>query len=148
MSADIASAKTEEAKRILIVDDDPDAAAFLTRLLESRGYRTWTLNDPLEAVAACSTVKPHLVILDFDMPGLLGSELCVQLKSTGGLARIPVVFVSGMTGESFREIASFTGAVAYLDKPVDSAKLLETVGTLTAFPSVDERPGASRERRS
>lgn len=126
---------TGAAKRILIVDDEPDASALVRRLLEDRGYSVRAVKNPLETSDAADAFQPHLIILDFDMPQLVGSELCVQLKSAPATRRVPVVFLSGMIGRSFREIAAFTGAVEYLDKPVDAKKLIETVETLLAFPA-------------
>lgn len=122
--------KSEIAKRILIVDDDKDVTDFLIRSLRERGFQVSTLNDPVQAAARAEEFRPHLIILDFDMPRILGSELAVLLKSGSGTKNVPILFLSGMTDPDHHEIAAYSGAAAYLDKPIDQVRLLETIRKL------------------
>jgi len=128
------SNRSGTAKRILVVDDDKDVTDFLIRALQEQGYEVWAINDPLQAAKRAEEVRPHLIILDFDMPKVLGSELAVLIKSTSGTKNVPILFVSGMTDEDHHAIAAYSGAAAYLDKPINRAKLIDTIRVLLSPP--------------
>lgn len=127
--ADTVKHRTEAGprKRILVVDDDPDLTRYLVRILEDGGYEARYVNDPLKAVDRAAEMLPDLILMDFDMPRLLGPELTARLKSALEPRNVPVVFLSGMTDGDHRAIAAFSGAVAYLDKPLDASKLIRTI---------------------
>ena len=120
-------AEAEPRKRILVVDDEPEVTKYVVRILENAGFDARYVNDPLKAVDQATEIVPDLILMDFDMPGLMGPELSVLLKRALEPRNVPIVFLSGMTGEDHREIAAFGGAVVYLDKPFDAGKLLRTV---------------------
>ena len=116
-------------KRILVVDDDSNVTTYLTKVLSGHGFEAWPVNDPLNVLRRAAEFHPDLVILDFIMPQLLGSEVAVQLKSYKTTQNVPVIFLSGMTDEDHRLIATFSGAAAYLEKPIDPRKLIEAIRT-------------------
>ena len=117
-------------KRILVVDDEPEVALVILQILERAGFEASTISDPLKATAKASELRPDLIILDFDMPKLVGSELAVLLKSSPETRKTPIIFLSGMSDEDHHAIGAFSGAVAYLDKPVEDIKLIRTVREL------------------
>jgi len=124
-------------QRILVVDDEEDVAQVVIQILEKNGYAATGVTDPLDAPQRAAEYKPDLVILDFNMPRLVGPELAVLLKSRPETRNTPVIFLSGMTDEDHKDLGKFAGAAAYLEKPVDALRLLETIRTLL---SGDKKP--------
>jgi len=117
-------------KRILLVDDERDLSAVLIRSLESFGFKASAVQDPLQACKVAYDLHPDLVILDFDMPKLTGPEVAIELRKIPALTKVPIIFLSGMADGDHRMIATASGAVAYLDKPIDEQELIRTVRRL------------------
>lgn len=117
-------------KRILLVDDDPDVTAILSRILIDNGFEVWSVNRPNETLKRAREVRPDLIVLDFDMPPLLGTELALLLKGDPTTAKIPIIFLSGMADEDHRVIGESSGAAAYLSKPVPSETLIQTINSV------------------
>jgi twitching motility two-component system response regulator PilG len=116
--------------RILVVDDNKDLTDLVLVLLKEQGFQASAVNDPLQALKRAEEFRPHVIILDFDMPKLLGPELAALLKSGRGLKDVPILFLSGMTGKTHRDLATISGASAYLEKPINSVKLIHAVFSL------------------
>ena len=113
--------------RILVVDDDETVADLVVRLLQEKGFHAWSVYDPTEAPQRAAEIRPDLVIVDFNMPKLIGPELAILLKSRAETAKAPILFLSGMIDEDHREIGKYSGGAAYLEKPVDPEKLISTI---------------------
>jgi CheY-like chemotaxis protein len=111
------------------VDDAPINIEILHGLLRSE-YQLSAATSGAEALElACSVNKPDLILLDITMPGMDGYEVCRRLKSNKETERIPVIFVTALA-EATDETHGFSlGAVDYITKPVNSAKLLARVKT-------------------
>ena len=115
------------ARRILVVDDEPDMLLYLSALLEDNGYATVTAADGIEAWEILKTTdRPDLIILDLRMPRQTGMQLYRTLMAEATLRDIPVVFISGMTffrlyGEDCEPLPE---PAARLGKPIDPAELL------------------------
>lgn len=125
--------KRNPRRRILVVNDDLDVTEILVRTLEESGFAAWAVNHPLEeASRRAIEIAPDLVIVDFDMPKLLGSELSMLLKRDPGLRDVPILFLSGMADADHRLIAHLSGAAAYLEKPIDPVKLVQKIRELLA----------------
>jgi twitching motility two-component system response regulator PilH len=119
-------------KRILVIDDEEEVAEVVIRILEQNGFSASAVTDPLHAPQRAAEFRPDLIILDFNMPKLVGPELAVLLKSRSETKNTPVIFLSGMTDEDHQELGRFSGASAYLEKPIDPVRLLETIRSLLA----------------
>jgi DNA-binding response OmpR family regulator len=130
--------KTGSRRRILVVDDEPEVTHTLSRILAQNGFDVWAVIDPLKVLEQAAGFRPDLIILDFDMPKLLGPELSTLLRGRAETREVPIVFLSGMTDQDHHEIGTFSGGAAYLDKPLDVVKLLETIHALLGRP---EPPG-------
>ncbi len=109
--------------KVLIVEDDPDARETLRLLLEIKGCRADTAANGREALAKLKRcrARPRLILLDLRMPIMGGRELCAALLEDDRLAGVPVVVVSSEP-DLPREAAEL-GAAAYLEKPLDAARL-------------------------
>src|SRR5262245_25966082 len=79
---------------ILIVDDEPDITKLISRIMEARGHRVSVARDGEEALAAVGNDRPHVVILDLNLPKMDGFEVCRRLKSDEKTRSIPVVMLT------------------------------------------------------
>ena len=114
------------AKTVLIVDDEPDFSAFVSRVAEKVGFEASVLGDPLSFKKTYNELNPDKIVLDVVMPGMDGIEIIGWLVSVGNKA--PVVIVSGYNpqfAEAARLIASVQGQfpVTSLSKPMGVAEL-------------------------
>jgi CheY-like chemotaxis protein len=83
---------------ILVVDDSTAIRRIIGRLLEAKGYRVVEAGDGQQALDACRTQQPDLVILDFDMPVMDGPTALRAMKADPALESIPVLFLTAHTG--------------------------------------------------
>ena len=92
------------SQRILVVDDDPASLATLSRLLEKHGYNVRNVSDSSVALEAAVEFQPHVVILDFLMPGMHGGDVAWQLASNPLLRDVRVIVSSAYSAEEIRRI--------------------------------------------
>jgi DNA-binding NarL/FixJ family response regulator len=120
---------------ILVVDDDEAFRSYVVELFESIGYQTSQLATGATVVAAVADDRPSAVLLDVQLPGLNGYEVCRQLREIYGDS-IAIVFISGERIEALdRTGGLLLGADDYLVKPVDSTELIARVRRLIESPS-------------
>ncbi len=123
------------AKRtlILIVDDSEDIRNFWQAMLKSK-YDTRVAPDGRSGLAAAMKApQPDLILLDVDMPGHNGYEVCGALKSNPATARIPVVFASGRSNSKDQAHGLSLGAVDYITKPLSAPIALARIATHLAL---------------
>ena len=131
------------AARALVVDDDPGLLGLLERLLELEDLEVTAVMSGEAALAAAREERPDLAILDVNLPGLSGYEVCRALRELYGPA-LPIVFVSGARTEPYDRVAGLLlGADDYLVKPFAPDELLARVRALLRRAAGD-RPRASR----
>ncbi|PKL77280.1 MAG: hypothetical protein CVV27_06035 [Candidatus Melainabacteria bacterium HGW-Melainabacteria-1] len=120
---------TSTTRQILIVEDSPDTVAILQAVLQKAGYTVHTAEDGRRALEMLRQrkVDPGMAILDIQLPGMSGYELCEELQAHSDWAMIPVVFLTGSEQRENRLRAFQLGAVGFLNKPVISESLLEQV---------------------
>ena len=135
-------------KKILIIDDEPDARAYLKAILDEEGYETMTAADGEEGLKKVRESHPHLIILDLMMPKS-GIMFLNEIKNDEQLKEIPIVVASGarqVTGvdmkhyleeQPFKERKKEVLGVdfditpdAFLEKPVNPSELIATVKKL------------------
>jgi len=85
------------AKRILLVDDDPDAVAYLTAILNNHGYESDCAHDGNEGLRKVKQVDPDLIVLDVMMPEKSGLLLCSELKRDEEYKHIPILMLTGVS---------------------------------------------------
>ena len=120
----IRSPRTTEAPLILVVDDDPTVRELVARHLERAGFAVVAARGGQEGLRLVRELRPAAVTLDIMMPDLDGWTVLAAIKGDPALASIPVVLMS-IVDEKNRGYA--LGAADYLVKPVDRAKLVETL---------------------
>lgn len=108
-------------RRILIVDDDPHLLQFLTEVIGHAGYDTVTASSGEEALQVVAKGEPDMALLDITMPGMSGLELARNLKAS---TTVPFMFLSAVDDSESARQAAAHGAVGYLVKPVDAARLM------------------------
>jgi CheY-like chemotaxis protein len=121
-------------QRILVVDDNVDAARSLAMLLRSLGHETRVVHDGAEALRAVPEYRPQIVLLDIGMPGLDGYEVARRLRAMDGGEALRIVAVTGWGQEADREKSRAAGFDLHLVKPVEPRELVRVL---------DERGGAS-----
>ncbi|MGQ0546845.1 MAG: adenylate/guanylate cyclase domain-containing protein [Betaproteobacteria bacterium] len=120
----------QTAFRVLVVDDDPDMAAFLARLLTLVGMAAETVADAEAALARVAAAPPDLILLDVMLPGTDGFTVCERLKADAASAMIPIVLVTALEDQESRVRGIRAGADDFLSKPVRREELIARVKTL------------------
>lgn len=113
--------------KVLVVDDDPGIRALVLTLLERIGCATQEAASGTEALEIAATFRPTLVILDVNIPGITGYEVCHELKERFGSA-LGVIFLSGTRTEALDRVAGLLiGGDDYIVKPFDPDELVARV---------------------
>lgn len=126
------SRQSQRSLRILMVDDNRDAAESLQMILELEGHKVCTSFSGTEALEVARRTSPELVILDIGMPDMDGYETARRLRALPGLQDIGVVALSGWGQAADLERSAAAGFVAHLVKPVDFAQLNAALAQFTA----------------
>lgn len=118
---------------ILVVEDMPQIRGLLEVTLRFEGYPVVSASDGLEALDIIATQHPSMIITDILMPNMDGYALVYQLRKNPETQHIPIVFLSAtyVTKED-KDFALSLGAVKFLEKPVDTADFLLTIGEILA----------------
>jgi len=109
--------------RILVVDDNVDAAQTLAMLLEALGHETLVEHDALDALARAGEALPQVFLLDIGLPGMDGLELAGRLRAAPATAGALLVAVTGYGQDAERERSANAGFDHHLVKPVDMRQL-------------------------
>jgi signal transduction histidine kinase/CheY-like chemotaxis protein len=134
------------SKFVLVIDDDPDAAAILQRGLARVGYNVATANDGRTGLRIAREQRPIAITLDVTMPGMDGWSILTTLKSDPKTADIPVIMVTMLQD---RRLGFALGAAEFLTKPVDQERLRQAISACCGLPAaralVVDDDAASRE---
>ncbi len=116
------------AKKVLVVDDDPDVRLFSVTVLEENGYTPLEASNGEEGLKVIKKEKPELIILDVLMPRQSGIRLYRELKTDRSFKDIPIIILSGIAKKTFlrsqKALTEFGGKEVpepkvYLEKPVE-----------------------------
>jgi CheY-like chemotaxis protein len=113
------------SRRILVVDDNRDAAESLAVLLKLTGNQTHIAYDGLEAVEAAATLRPDIVLLDIGLPKLNGYEAARKIREQSWGQGMVLVALTGWDQDEDRQKAKDSGFDGHLVKPVDYAALMK-----------------------
>jgi CheY-like chemotaxis protein len=111
------------AKKILVVDDDPNVVYYLVGLLHDNGYETCSAESAPEAFEVLQKEKPDLITLDIDMPDVTGPQFYRKYTKMDEFKDIPVIVVSGLA----KPHLAIKKAKALVEKPFDRDELLKII---------------------
>jgi signal transduction histidine kinase/DNA-binding response OmpR family regulator len=117
------SATAVATKRVLIVDDNVDAAETLAMMLELLGQNTRQAHDGTSALRMAAEYNPALVFMDIGMPGLSGLEVASRIRRDLGMSDTYLIALSGYGTEEDRRKSLYAGFDSHLVKPLDPSKL-------------------------
>jgi signal transduction histidine kinase/DNA-binding response OmpR family regulator len=110
-------------RRVLIVDDNVDAAETLAMMLEILGQETRQAHDGHEAIAVARDYSPDLIFMDIGLPGISGLEACAHIRKDLGMNHVYLVALSGYGTEEDRRKSLAAGFDSHLVKPLDPGAL-------------------------
>jgi diguanylate cyclase (GGDEF)-like protein len=115
------------ATRVLVVDDDPAVLGAMYALLQPHDLKVSILVDPLRFWETLEEVVPELLILDVDMPGVNGLELCRTVRNDPRWSRLAVIFATARTDAATVEEVFDAGADDFIAKPIVGPELISRV---------------------
>jgi signal transduction histidine kinase/DNA-binding response OmpR family regulator len=118
-----ALAPRDANQRILVVDDNEDAAEMLAMVLQQTGYRTRTAYDSRAALAAVADWAPHIVILDIGLPDINGYDVARELRRSERFGGLSLIALTGWGTQDDKQRAMDAGFDVHLTKPVDASAL-------------------------
>jgi signal transduction histidine kinase len=117
-----------QAYRVLVVDDNADAAESLAMLLQISGHETKVVTEATKVVSVSAEFLPQVAVLDIGLPGIDGYELARQLRQQAGHAEVVLIALTGYGQNQDRKRASEAGFDYHFVKPVDPCKLEAAIG--------------------
>jgi CheY-like chemotaxis protein len=118
------------ARRVLVVDDNRDAADMISILLSNVGHQVETAGDASQALSAVDAFRPQVAILDIGLPVMDGYTLGRELRARLGSATPILIALTGYGQEEDQRRSAEAGFASHLVKPVDAKKLIQLVDTL------------------
>ena len=115
---------------ILLVDDYPDAVDVLALYLKSQGFDVLTANDGEHALSEALRARPHLIVMDLEMPVLSGYEVAARLRQQEETREIPLIAATGHSHARQLEDAVKAGFDAVIVKPCDPDELVTQIRRL------------------
>jgi CheY-like chemotaxis protein len=112
---------------ILLVDDNPDIVRLVEQVLQLEGHKVSTARDGMEALQQAASGHPDAVVLDINMPGMEGWEVCRRIKQQ---YHIPVMMLTVRAEKADLQHGAAVGADAYLLKPFDIPVFLDHLNTM------------------
>jgi len=113
--------------KILIIQDSPSVNAMLKFRLESGGFSVETAETGEEGIEKTKACQYQLILLDYNLPGINGSQVCRILRKQDNTKNIPIVFISAKDEEKLQQITKEAGADGYLGLPFEGKKLIDQI---------------------
>ena len=132
--------------RILLVDDDRRVRQLVGLTLPIDDYELSFAEDGADAISTAQRLHPDLILLDYQMPGIHGVDVCAAIRSDPETADTPIVMLTGHTDEEIKQRAVTAGANGFLTKPFSPLTLEQTIRTLLGVSSLPELAGAQIHR--
>jgi response regulator RpfG family c-di-GMP phosphodiesterase len=122
--------------RILLVDDDRRVRQLVGLTLPADDYELSFAEDGADAISAAHRLHPDLILLDYQMPGIHGVDVCSAIRSDPDTADTPIIMLTGHGDQETRERAVQAGANGFLTKPFSPLTLEQTIRTLLGVSSL------------
>ena len=128
-------------KKILVIEDEKDLADLLAFNLEKEGFQPVCAYDGTFGLAAARAERPDLIILDLMLPGMMGTDICRELRRDPDTAALPVLMLTARGEEIDRVVGFELGADDYLAKPFSMRELvLRVKAVLRRSTAADTTP--------
>jgi DNA-binding response OmpR family regulator len=114
-------------ERILIIQDSPSANAMLKFRLESGGFSVETVETGEEGIEKTKGSQYQLILLDYNLPGMNGGQICRILKEEDNTRNTPIVFMSAKDEEKLSQITKEAGADGYIGLPFEGKKFIDKI---------------------
>jgi CheY-like chemotaxis protein len=126
----------QQSRRILLVDDNRDAAESLATTLRLSGNEVHTAHDGIEALERAEALRPEVIVMDLGMPRLNGYDATRRIRGQEWGRDIVIVALTGWGQESDRRQSREAGCDAHVVKPVDPSHLTDVIAELCARNSI------------
>jgi CheY-like chemotaxis protein len=136
-------APARDRQRVLVADDNYDAATSLSMLLNDAGYDTRTAGDGAQALETAADFRPDIALLDIGMPKLNGYELARRIRDQTWGRAVLLIAVTGWGGADHRQQTTEAGFDHHLTKPVDPAALTRLLVSLQTDATAPRRGSAA-----
>ena len=118
-----------DKKKILYIEDNISNFIFVRDILKSEGYEVVSAFNGLDGIKRASMENPSLIVLDINIPGLNGYEVCVKIRSYPFLKDVPIIVVSGDYDKTLVDRARALGANDILSKPLNAEVLISKINS-------------------
>mgnify|MGYP001263616618 CR=1 FL=1 len=125
--------------KILLIEDNVQNRYLATFLLEKRGHQVTSAASGPEGISLADQLRPDLILLDIQMPGMDGYAVAQALRENPGLGRVPIVAVTSYAMAGDRERVLAAGCSGYLEKPINPETFVSEIE--------QHAPGDPSERR-
>ena len=115
------------AKKILIVDDEPEMLEMVQFRLEKNGYTVFTATTGEECIKKAQDEQPDVILLDILLPDLSGYEVSKRIKANEFTKNIPIIMVTAFIGDDAKKKGLEQGAQYFISKPFDPEELLSEI---------------------
>ena len=126
-SAPLPSAAPADLPVVLVVDDDEVVRKLVGVILKEQPYRLVCVGSAQEAMEALRTVRPDVILMDVEMPGMDGMQATRQIKADPRFADVPVIMITGHSGSDTVRNSFRSGAADFIVKPFDREKMIAKV---------------------
>jgi DNA-binding response OmpR family regulator len=113
--------------KILIIQDSPSVNAMLKFRLESGGFSVEAVETGEEGIEKTKECQYQLILLDYNLPGINGSQVCRMLKEGEKTRKIPIIFMSAKDEDKLSQITKEAGADGYIGLPFEGKKFIEKI---------------------
>ncbi|MBM3243630.1 MAG: response regulator [Candidatus Omnitrophica bacterium] len=114
-------------KKVLVVEDEIDAAKVLVKRLQTQGFEVILAVDAYQGTAFINREKPDVVILDLMLPAGGGASVLKNVRSNVTVAYTPIIILTGIRDEKIKEEMLNQGVDAYIEKPYDADNLIAKI---------------------
>lgn len=114
---------------ILLIEDIPDNASLVKRVLQSQGYNVIWAETAEAGLIAVEQARPDLILLDLGLPDIDGQTLVGYLRAVPGVTDIPIIAVTAWPEETARMMVTAYGCNGFISKPIDVRAFIDTVNS-------------------
>jgi two-component system, OmpR family, response regulator len=117
----------ENGRSVLVVEDDPEINELVGAYVQIAGFEYESALNGTQAVEKARTGRPSLIVLDVMLPDFDGFEVARRLKGESHTREIPIVMLTALDRDEYRQKGKTAGAVDYLTKPFDPDRLMDAI---------------------